>query len=160
MPLLLRSDHARVVNVASIAMGRPRLTFNQFDGHDYHPWTIYTTTKLAQAMMVVKLNQLLTEAGQSVTVTGSSPGLGATSLKTISSRKTAWLMRMGALSFRLLPFLRQSPDQAALPALYGGNRPQCARRRDLCTTCMAWFARLPSIMGLESAARITRSEVA
>ena len=32
MPLLLRSDHARVVNVASIAMGRPRLTFNQFDG--------------------------------------------------------------------------------------------------------------------------------
>lgn len=123
MLLLLRSDHARVVNVASIAMGRPHLTFNQFDGHDYRPWTIYTTTKLAQAMMVVKLNQLLTEAGQSVTVTGSSPGLAATSLKTISSRKTAWLMRMGALSFRLLPFFRQSPDQAALPALYAATAP-------------------------------------
>ncbi|BAN74224.1 MULTISPECIES: SDR family NAD(P)-dependent oxidoreductase [Lacticaseibacillus] len=119
--LLEKTPNARVVNVASIAMGRPHLTFDQFDGRHYRPWTFYANSKLAQAMMAVKLNQLFHEAGQSVMVNGSSPGLAATSLKTIQSRTTAWPMRLAALSFRIMPWLRQSPQRAALPVLYAAT---------------------------------------
>ena len=121
VPLLTKTPNTHVVNVASIAMGRPHLTFNQFDGRHYRPWRFYANSKLAQAMMAVKLNQLFQEAGQSVMVNGSSPGLAATSLKTIQSRETAWPMRLAALSFHIMPWLRQSPRRAALPALYAAT---------------------------------------
>ncbi len=97
--LLEKAPAARVVNVASIAMGNPQLTFNQFDGHNYRPWHFYITSKLAQAMMAVKLNQLFQAAGHSVMVNASSPGLAATSLKVIQSKATAWPMRLAAVSF-------------------------------------------------------------
>lgn len=122
--LLEKAPAARVVNVASIAMGNPQLTFNQFDGHNYRPWHFYITSKLAQAMMAVKLNQLFQAAGHSVMVNASSPGLAATSLKVIQSKATAWPMRLAAVSFRVLPWMRQSPQQAALPALYAATAPR------------------------------------
>lgn len=33
-------------------------------------------------------------------------------------------MRLAALSFRVMPWVRQSPQQAALPALYAATAPQ------------------------------------
>ncbi|WP_268912919.1 SDR family NAD(P)-dependent oxidoreductase [Lentilactobacillus sp. SPB1-3] len=121
LPALKKSTHARVVNLTSLATGKPEIDLDNLDGHDYNAWKVYIATKMAQAMISRKLNSIFQEQNISVTVLAASPGLAATNLVTKKAGATSIMMRVGAILFKVFPNIRQSASQAALPTLYAAT---------------------------------------
>lgn len=121
LTLLKRSEAARVVNLTSLPAGHPKIDLTNVDGHNYSAWTIYLETKLAQAQIARKLDQVFTEKRYPITMMAANPGVAATNLVTKSAGATSTAMRMGALLFRVFPSIRQSAAEGALPTLYAAT---------------------------------------
>lgn len=124
LDLLKKSPDARVVNLTSLPAGHPKIDLTNVDGHDYHAWDIYLQTKLAQAQIARKLDQVFTEKGYPITMMAANPGVAATNLVTKNAGATSAAMRVGALLFQVFPGIRQSAAEGALPTLYAATAPQ------------------------------------
>jgi len=126
-PLLKTSPDARVVTISSIA-NRP----SRFDLGDatakrgYSASTSYALSKLCCLMFAIELAARSEERGWGVKAYGVHPGLGKTQL---FNRSHGFTMRLLQGIFFILPFIRQSAKNAALPALYAATSAQAASGR-------------------------------
>jgi NAD(P)-dependent dehydrogenase (short-subunit alcohol dehydrogenase family) len=122
MPALLRSPAPRVVTVSSLAHRHGQIRFDdlQWD-KDYNPWRAYDQSKLANLMFGLELDRKVRAAGGTLLSIPVHPGVSRTSIFTNgpspSDRKTM-LMKIVA------PFLMQSDEAGALPALYAATDPE------------------------------------
>lgn len=123
LPSLRKSGAARVVNLTSIATGRPKIEYDNLDGHDYNASQIYIATKLAQALVTRSLNREFKKRNIAVKALAASPGLSATNLVTKNAGATSVPMRVAAFLFRIFPNLRQSAEMGALSTLFAATDP-------------------------------------
>ncbi len=115
LPLLQKTDGARVVVVSSTAASMGKMDFDDlhFESRGYKPWPAYGQSKLANQLFALELQRRLDEAGSSVLVTAAHPGWTQTDLQRTS----------GMASF-LNPFFGMRPPQGALPTLRAATDPE------------------------------------
>lgn len=85
LPLLLKSDHPRVVNVASIVHMRAALDVDDLQAEkSYVPEYVYANTKMANLLFTRQLVKLSQESkkAKKLVVVAAHPGVSATNLTT------------------------------------------------------------------------------
>ena len=114
IPLLMASPGARLVVVASAVANSGSIVFDDlnWERRAYSPWKAYGTSKLANLMFALELQNRLTAAGAALRVTAAHPGWTATDLQ-----RTSWIIRT------LNPLLAMSAADGALPTLRAATDP-------------------------------------
>ncbi len=109
MDLMLRTPHARIVNVSSAAhmIGNIDFTDLSWERRKYRAWQAYGDSKIANLYFTYSLQKKLADAGSTVTVTSAHPGWTATELQRHSS----------AAEF-VKGLFAQPIEMGALPTLY------------------------------------------
>eukprot|EP00045_Choanoeca_perplexa_P006634 m.57188 g.57188 ORF g.57188 m.57188 type:complete len:312 (+) comp13711_c0_seq1:191-1126(+) len=124
MPLLLKSDAARIVQVSSLMHKQAsKLQLEAITKNDsYSKWDIYAQSKLANLLFVSELARRLAAADiTNVTAVASHPGYSNTDLQSKVGGFQGWLMRYVAN-----PLFAQSSVKGALPTLYAAVTPDLA----------------------------------
>ena len=146
LPLVLRTDGARIVVVSSAAQNIGRIDRDDlnWERRPYRPWAAYGQSKLANQLFALELHRRLSAAGSRVRVTSAHPGFTATDLQRTS------------LTARLFnPILGMKPADGALPTLRAATDPAAASAQDPSTAAWLWdvSARLTGVaFGLAPAA--------
>lgn len=79
LSLLMKSDHARIINISSGYHRGVEVNFEDLNSEkSYNPHQVYGRTKLAQIMFTYKLSGIL--EGKNISVNSLSPGVVATNL--------------------------------------------------------------------------------
>ena len=106
MPLLQKSDEARVVTVSSMAHHRGNLDFDDlnWEKRDYSPMAAYSDSKIANLYFTYELARKL--EGTNVIAVAAHPGWTQTNLQ----KHNKFFSYMN-------PFVSQKPDMGALPSL-------------------------------------------
>jgi NAD(P)-dependent dehydrogenase (short-subunit alcohol dehydrogenase family) len=124
LPLLLKSAHARVVNVSSGAhrMGKRKIDFDDLESErKYSPWDAYCQSKLAMLMFALELQRRSDANGWGLLSNGAHPGYARTDLIANGPGADSLQARLGGLLGR---FLSQSAAEGALPLLYAAAAPE------------------------------------
>jgi NAD(P)-dependent dehydrogenase (short-subunit alcohol dehydrogenase family) len=117
LPLVLRTDSARIVVVSSAAQNIGRIDRDDlnWERRPYRPWAAYGQSKLANQLFALELHRRLSAAGARVRVTSAHPGFTATDLQRTS------------LAARLFnPIFGMKPPDGALPTLRAATDPAAA----------------------------------
>ena len=118
-PLLKAGKDARVVTISSIANRPARFDLGDATAaRGYSASVSYALSKLCCLMFAVELAQRSKERGWGVKAYGVHPGLGRTRL---FNRSHGFTMTLLQGIFFILPFIRQSAKNAALPALFAAT---------------------------------------
>lgn len=121
LPLLRRTNQARVVNVSSVAARDGAIDFNNLQSQrSYQPMVAYSQSKLACLMFALELQRRSSAAGWGVQSIAAHPGISRTDLlpNGAGARSIPGLLR------RYLWFLFQPAAQGALPTLFAATSPQ------------------------------------
>ncbi|MEP7241033.1 MAG: SDR family oxidoreductase [Devosia sp.] len=123
LPLLRQAGAPRVVSVSSIAARGGQIHFDdlQFE-RGYRPSPAYAQSKLANLLFAFELQRQSNAQGWGIASIAAHPGVAATDL----INKGPGASSAMALATRLLPFVRQSAAQGALPILYAATSPDAA----------------------------------
>eukprot|EP00835_Amoeboradix_gromovi_P004272 NODE_323_length_10965_cov_0.441561.p4 type:complete len:316 gc:universal NODE_323_length_10965_cov_0.441561:4494-5441(+) len=120
MPLILKSDKARIVNVSSSAQQfGAKYDFDNFDYSKggYGAWRAYGNSKLANMLFSLSLQQKIESEKLNIIVTSCHPGYTATNLQ-----YTGPQAKEGTFYARVIGFMNyifgQSEAMGALPTLY------------------------------------------
>ncbi len=121
LDVLLATDGARVVNVASGAhrMGRIRFDDLQWERR-YYKWFAYGQSKLANLLFNFELQRRIDAAGAKLLAVACHPGYAATNLQAAGPRMKGSSM-MESLWGTLNGALAQSAAMGALPTLYAAT---------------------------------------
>ncbi len=121
LDVLLATDGARVVNVASGAhrMGRIRFDDLQWE-RGYYKWFAYGQSKLANLLFTFELQRRIDAAGAKLLAVACHPGYAATNLQAAGPRMNGSSM-MESLWGRLNGAFAQSAAMGALPTLYAAT---------------------------------------
>ncbi len=112
LPLLNKTEGARVVSLSSIAHKRAAIDFDNLNSEKgYSKMKAYGQSKLACLMFAFELDRKLKASGSKVLSVAAHPGVSNTNL---FQHAPAFLK---SLSVFIVPFFTHSPDQAALPSL-------------------------------------------
>jgi NAD(P)-dependent dehydrogenase (short-subunit alcohol dehydrogenase family) len=124
LDLLLATDGARVVNVASGAhrMGRIRFDDLQWE-RGYRKWFAYGQSKLANLLFNLELQHLIDAAHAKLLAVACHPGYAATNLQAAGPRMTGSSV-MESLWGTINGMLAQSAAMGALPTLYAAVSPE------------------------------------
>jgi NAD(P)-dependent dehydrogenase (short-subunit alcohol dehydrogenase family) len=117
LPLVLRTDGARIVVVSSTAQNIGRIDRDDlnWERRPYKPWAAYGQSKLANQLFALELHRRLSSTGSRVRVTSAHPGFTATDLQRTS------------LAARLFnPIFGMKPPDGALPTLRAATDPAAA----------------------------------
>lgn len=108
MPLLEKTENARIVATSSIGHRMGNIDFNDinWEKRKYSPAQAYSDSKLANLYFAYELAEKLNQEKKDIKVTAAHPGWTRTDLQ-----KHTWYMRM------LNPLFSQGPDQGVLPTL-------------------------------------------
>jgi len=125
LPLVLRTEGARIVVVSSTAQNIGRIDRDDlnWERRPYRPWAAYGQSKLANQLFALELHRRLSAAGSRVRVTSAHPGFTATDLQ-----RTSLAARLFNPIFGMrpadgaLPTLRAATDPAAASGSYWGPR--------------------------------------
>lgn len=122
LPLLSKSEQARVVTVSSVAARHGRIDFQDLQSRRaYRPMPVYAASKLACLMFALELQRRCQAAGWGLTSLAAHPGLSRTNLLYSTPGGPSRLRR----AMRgLLGFLFQSAPQGALPLLFAATAPE------------------------------------
>jgi NAD(P)-dependent dehydrogenase (short-subunit alcohol dehydrogenase family) len=124
--------------VSSISAKQPKLSFDDPNSEQrYRPMYAYGVAKLAQLMFALELDRRSHQAGWGVTSNAAHPGLAKTNLLSGASfgrEKPTLSARFTQLTWKLLPFMWLTPDEAAKPALYAAVSPDAAGGAYYCPT--------------------------
>ncbi|CAM0141821.1 hypothetical protein VKS41_004481 [Umbelopsis sp. WA50703] len=117
LPVIKKSDSARIINVSSRAMTRGRVNFGDIEyKRDYKPWDVYNQSKLCNVLYTGYLQRKL--KGTGILVNACHPGVVRTSL-TRYMFEESWILRPLALSiYPVVFFVTKSPVQGAQTQLY------------------------------------------
>ena len=121
LPLLRKSQGARVVTVSSIANREGAINFDDLQSESsYVPGKAYSQAKLANLMFALELQRQSEKHGWGITSMAAHPGVSRTNLLITGSGR--WSAAGIARTF--LPFLFQPTAQGALPTLYAATSPE------------------------------------
>ncbi|RSK28499.1 SDR family NAD(P)-dependent oxidoreductase [Bacillus sp. HMF5848] len=117
LPMLKKTEGARVVTLSSLAHRGAEIDFHNLDGgNGYKAGKFYGQSKLANLYFAKALDEKLKEAGLGVKSLACHPGISATNLFRIGKNKqTPWYAKI------LLPIFSQSAAMGALPTLYAAT---------------------------------------
>lgn len=120
LPVLRRSDAARIVSVSSIAAMRGAIDFDDFNAEErYVPMVSYAQSKLACLIFAFELQRRSEAGGWGVTSIGAHPGLTRTNLIHNGAGPRSIPGRVRSL----MPFLFQPAARGALPTLFAATAP-------------------------------------
>lgn len=127
MPLLIKAESPRVVNLSSIYARAGRLDWDDLQSEkSYRPGRAYGLSKLAMLMFARELNRRSAAAGWGILAAAAHPGATITNLQStgpLRGRSPESLRtRLNALQYRV-PGLYQNVDQGILPALFAATSP-------------------------------------
>lgn len=118
LPLLRRTEGARVVTVSSLAHRFRRLDFDNLNAEKgYSPWTAYGYSKLANLLFMRELQRRYHDGPDSLRSSAAHPGFTKTDLQ----RHTAMVRLM-----MKIPCMAQDSLAGALPTLYAATAPDVA----------------------------------
>ena len=118
LPLLRRTEGARVVTVSSLAHRFRRLDFDNLNAEKgYSPWTAYGYSKLANLLFMRELQRRYHDGPDSLRSSAAHPGFTKTDLQ----RHTAMVRLM-----MKIPCMAQDSLAGALPTLYAATAPNVA----------------------------------
>lgn len=118
LPLLRRSERARVVSLSSIAAPRGAIDFENLDaGRSYDAMSAYSQSKLACLMFAFELQRLSDARGWNLASIAAHPGVARTDLLHNGPGRTS----IHGLVRTCLPFLFQPVAQGALPTLFAAT---------------------------------------
>ncbi|MFJ2116155.1 oxidoreductase [Streptomyces sp. NPDC087850] len=123
LPLLERTEGARVVSVASLAQyyGWIGIDDLNWERRSYRPWLAYGQSKLANMLFILELQRRLTAAGSGVRATIAHPGVTTTELIRTAKALEPFISRFGMKAADgALPTLRAATDPAAAGGTYWG----------------------------------------
>ncbi|MCW1401031.1 SDR family oxidoreductase [Novosphingobium sp. MW5] len=128
LPLLLKSDAARVVNVTSIAHRIGRMDFDDLQSErKYQPGVAYCRSKLAVALVARTLHQRAQAHGLKIASLAAHPGFARTNLFAAEGGSKSVLT---LLSTRLLvPLLGHSAAAGSAPILQAALSPDAQSGR-------------------------------
>lgn len=113
MPMLNKTEGARIVTTSSLAHENGRIDFDNLNAErSYSKMGAYSQSKLACLIFAYELQRRLDKAGSKVIAVSSHPGVSITNLFSGLPKI------MHVLMAPLTPFFTHAPDQAALPMLY------------------------------------------
>ncbi len=119
LPLLLKGDKPRVVNVSSGAHTTGQIDFDDLQGStSYKPFKSYSQSKLANLMFALELQRHSDANGWGLMSNAAHPGLATTELITNGMGKRGFSSRLAGT---LVPLMGQSPAAGALPQLYAAT---------------------------------------
>ena len=120
LPLLHRSDAARVVSVSSVAAPQGVIDFGDLNAEkSYVPMAAYAQSKLANLMFAFELQRRSRENGWGVASIAAHPGLSRTDLIHNGAGPNSIPGRLRTY----LPFLFQPAARGALPTLFAATSP-------------------------------------
>ena len=125
LPLVLRTDGARIVVVSSTAQNIGRIDRDDlnWERRPYRAWAAYSQSKLANELFALELHRRLWAAGSRVRVTSAHPGFTATDLQRTSPASRLFNPIFGMKpEDGALPTLRAATDPAAASGTYWGPR--------------------------------------
>ena len=126
LPLLLDTPGSRVVTLSSGLHKMGRLDFDDLQSErKYTPYGAYNASKLANAVFTLELNRRLTAANAGVLSVGAHPGYSATDLQSSGPRLGGGGVS-AALVAAVTPWVAQSAERGALPALRAAVDPEAA----------------------------------
>jgi NAD(P)-dependent dehydrogenase (short-subunit alcohol dehydrogenase family) len=124
LPLLLRSEHPRVVTVSSFvhksARGISQADFKAENG--YRKWDAYGKSKLANLLFMLELDRRARSAGSNLLSAGAHPGYAQTHLQTTGPQLGGANLQARVLSLGTR-LLAQSAAAGAMPTLYAATWP-------------------------------------
>ncbi len=124
LPLLMKAEAPRVVQVSSIAHRRGRIDLADLQAEkNYKPWKVYQQSKLAMLIFALELQRRSDAGGWGITSVAAHPGIATTELIPNgpgANSLMAFLTRLGA------PFVTHSSAAGALPSLLAATASQVA----------------------------------
>ncbi|MDR6984252.1 NAD(P)-dependent dehydrogenase (short-subunit alcohol dehydrogenase family) [Rheinheimera pacifica] len=121
LPLLVKGNAPRVVNLSSIAARNGIIHINDLQSeHQYKPMTAYAQSKLACLMFSLELQRRSDIAGWGIQSVASHPGISRTAL--IPNGSGFW--SAAGIIRHFFWFLFQPAAQGALPILFAATSPQ------------------------------------
>lgn len=134
LPVLLESEGARVVTVASDAHRIGRLDPDNLNGNRHRPWGAYGRSKLANLLFAYELDRRARAAGATLISVACHPGYAATNLQSRAARERGRSERFWNIANRLaqtaadgaLPVLRTATDSSVEGGTYYGPRARRA----------------------------------
>jgi NAD(P)-dependent dehydrogenase (short-subunit alcohol dehydrogenase family) len=122
LPLLRRGDHARVVNLSSLAHRMGAINFDDLQGvRSYNPIKAYNQSKLAMLIFALELQRRSDAAGWRLTSNAAHPGYALTDLMANGPGTRGWMAQIARM---LRPFASQSAAEGALPTLFAATSPR------------------------------------
>ena len=113
MPILNKTEGARIATTSSIAHENSRIDFDNLNSENsYSKIGAYGQSKLACLMFAYELQRRLNKAGSKVIAISTHPGVSKTNLFSNLPKLIQVLMTP------FLPFFTHPPEKAALPMLY------------------------------------------
>jgi NAD(P)-dependent dehydrogenase (short-subunit alcohol dehydrogenase family) len=124
LPLLARTQGARVVSISSIAARQGRIDFADLQAQRrYQPMSVYAQSKLACLMFAIELQRRSRAAGWGVESMAAHPGISRTGLLYNTPGGPGGMRRaMRAM----LWFMFQPVARGALPQLFAATAPEAA----------------------------------
>jgi NAD(P)-dependent dehydrogenase (short-subunit alcohol dehydrogenase family) len=119
LPVLLESEGARVVTVASDAHRIGRIDPGNLNGHRYRRWSAYGRSKLANLLFAYELDRRARAAGAPLTSVACHPGYAATNLQGRSARERGRSDRV----WKVFNRLAQTAGEGARPVLRAATDP-------------------------------------
>ena len=120
LPLLIKSQASRIVNVSSLAHREESIDFEaiQFTRENYNRWRAYGRSKLSNLLFTYELHRRFQRAGiQHVKSIAVHPGVSRTNI----AQGLGWI---GKVSMPIAGLFFQSARMGALPILRGATDPQ------------------------------------
>ena len=113
MPILNKTEGARITTTSSIAHQNGRINFDNLNAEiSYSKMEAYSQSKLACLMFAYELQRRLSKADSNVIAVSAHPGVSNTNLFSHIPKFIQILM------IPLLPFFTHPPKNAAMPMLY------------------------------------------
>lgn len=126
LPLLRRTNSARVVTVSSIVERTARIDFDDLmSARRYSPTRSYGQSKLATLLFARQLQRRSDEEGWGIVSVGAHPGIAVTDLT--KSRPDQPVPRFNRFFERISPIIGHSAAAGALPILYAATASEVAR---------------------------------
>ncbi len=152
LDLLLATDGARVVNVASGAHRMGRMHFDDLQlKNGYGKWRAYGQSKLANLLFTSELQRKADSAGKKFLSVACHPGYAATNLQAVGPKMSgsSTMEYLSELGNRLLA---QSAAMGALPTEYAATSPAVAGNDYIGPDGMGEFRGHPAKVGRSAAA--------
>jgi NAD(P)-dependent dehydrogenase (short-subunit alcohol dehydrogenase family) len=119
LPVLLESERARVVTVASDAHRIGRIDPDNLNGSRYRRWSAYGRSKLANLLFAYELDRRARAAGAPLVSVACHPGYADTNLQGRSARERGKSDR----AWRVFNRLAQTATEGARPVLRAATDP-------------------------------------